>query len=112
LAELSADFLAQLSIAYEPIWAIGSTGHRATPEQVQEAHGVIRQRFGRMFGEKAAQALVIQYGGSVNAENAVSLLGQHGVDGALVGGASLNADHFLAIVRAGISKPQTEGESK
>jgi len=112
LAELSADFLARLSIAYEPIWAIGSTGHHATPKQVREAHAVIRQCFGRIFGEKAAQALVIQYGGSVNAENAVSLLGQSGVDGALVGGASLNADHFLAIVRAGICKPQTEGESK
>jgi triosephosphate isomerase len=63
-----------------------------------------------MFGEKAAQAVVIQYGGSVNPDNAVSLLGQPGVDGALVGGASLNADHFLAIVQAGICKPQTEEE--
>ena len=112
LAELSADFVARLSIAYEPIWAIGSTGHHATPKQVQEAHAVIRRCFGRMFGEKATQALVIQYGGSVNAENAVSLLGQPGVDGALVGGAGLNADHFLPIVRAGICKPQTERESK
>jgi triosephosphate isomerase len=112
LAELSADFLAQLSIAYEPIWAIGSTGNHAAPKQVQEAHAVIRQCFGRMFGEKAAQALVIQYGGSVNAENAVSLLGQPGVDGALVGGASLNADHFLPIVRAGICPPENEGVSK
>jgi triosephosphate isomerase len=112
LAGLAAESLPLLSLAYEPIWAIGSTGHHATPEQVQEAHAVIRQCFGRMFGEKAAQALVIQYGGSVNAENAVALLGQPGVDGALVGGASLNADHFLAIVRAGICKPQTERESK
>jgi triosephosphate isomerase len=112
LAELPADSLAQLTIAYEPIWAIGSTGHHATPQQVQEAHALVRQCFGRMFGEKSAQALVIQYGGSVKPENAVSLLGQPGVDGALVGGASLNAGQFLAIVQAGNCQPQTEGESK
>jgi triosephosphate isomerase len=57
LAELSADFVARLSIAYEPIWAIGSTGHHATPKQVQEAHAVIRRCFGRMFGEKRLRRL-------------------------------------------------------
>jgi triosephosphate isomerase len=64
-----------------------------------------------MFGEKSAQALAIQYGGSVKPDNAAALLSQPGVDGALIGGASLNADQFLAIVRAGSSASQTEGES-
>jgi triosephosphate isomerase len=108
LAGLTADTLARLSIAYEPIWAIGNAGHHATPQQVQEAHAVVRQCFGGMFGEKSAQALVVQYGGSVKPENAASLLGQPGVDGALIGGASLEADQFLAIVRAGVGSPQAE----
>jgi triosephosphate isomerase len=63
-----------------------------------------------MFGERAAQSLVIQYGGSVKPNNAVALLDRHGVDGALIGGASLNADQFLAIIRAGINEPKTRGE--
>jgi triosephosphate isomerase len=108
LAGLSADTLTRLSIAYEPVWAIGSLGHHATPQQAQEAHAVIRRRFGQLFGEKAARTLLLQYGGSVKPENAAALLSQDGVDGALIGGASLHADQFLAIVRAGI---QTEGES-
>ena len=111
LAGLSADTLTHLIIAYEPVWAIGSLGHHATPQQAQEAHDVIRRRFGQMFGEKSAQTLVIQYGGSVKPDNAAALLSQPGVDGALIGGASLNADQFLAIVRAGSSASQTEGES-
>jgi triosephosphate isomerase len=105
LAGLSADTLTHLSIAYEPVWAIGGQGHYATPQQAQEAHAVIRRRFGQMFGEKSAQTLAIQYGGSVKPDNAAALLSRPGVDGALIGGASLNADQFLAIVRAGISEP-------
>ena len=111
LAGLSADTLPRLSIAYEPVWAIGSTGHHATPRQAQEAHAVIRCRFGQLFGETSAQALIIQYGGSVKPENAAALFEQPGVDGGLIGGASLNADQFLAIVRAGIREPQIEGVS-
>ena len=111
LAGLAAESLPQLSIAYEPIWAIGNTGHHATPRQADEAHAIIRRRFGRMFEEKAAQSLVIQYGGSVKPENAASLLSRPGVDGALIGGASLNADQFLAIVHAGITETQTGGKS-
>jgi triosephosphate isomerase len=65
-----------------------------------------------MFGEKAAQSLPIQYGGSVKPNNAASFLSQQGVDGALLGGASLIADQFMAIVHAGISEPQTEEKSK
>jgi triosephosphate isomerase len=101
LAGLSADRLGRLVIAYEPVWAIG-TGRNATPEQAEDAHGYIRQRIGQMFGENVASALPIQYGGSVKPENAAALLSQPDVDGALVGGASLKADSFLAIVRAGI----------
>jgi fructose-bisphosphate aldolase class I len=111
LAGLSADTLPRLIIAYEPVWAIGSTGHHATPQQVQEAHAVIRRRFVQMFGEKSAQVLAIQYGGSVNPENAAALFSRPGVNGVLIGGDSLNADQFLAIVQAGISAPHTEGES-
>ncbi|RPI11754.1 MAG: triose-phosphate isomerase [Acidobacteriales bacterium] len=111
LVGLPADTLTRLSIAYKPVWAIGSLGHHATPQQAQQAHAVIRRRFGQMFGNKSAQALAIQYGGSVKPDNAAALLSRHGVDGALIGGASLNAEQFLAIVRAGISAPQTEGES-
>jgi triosephosphate isomerase len=103
LAQLSAELVNHLIIAYEPIWAIGSTGHDATPQQAQEGHAVIRRRFGQMFGEKSAQALAIQYGGSVKPDNAAGFLGRPGVDGALIGGASLQADQFLAIIRAGIS---------
>ena len=76
LAGLSADTLPRLTIAYEPVWAIGSPGHHATPQQAQEAHAVIRRRFGQMFEEKSAQTLVIQYGGSVKPENAAALLGR------------------------------------
>jgi triosephosphate isomerase len=111
LAGLSVDTLPRLSIAYEPVWAIGSLGHHATPRQVQEAHAVIRRRFGQMFGEQSAQALAIQYGGSVNPENAAALFSRPGVDGVLIGSDSLNADQFLAIVRVVINAPQTEGKS-
>ena len=107
LAALSADSLPRLSIAYEPVWAIGNTGHHATPEQAEEEHIVIRKRLAQMFG-KPAQSVVIQYGGSVKPENAAALLSQPNVDGALIGGASLNADQFLAIVQVAIKQTQIE----
>ena len=108
LAGLSAETLARLSIAYEPVWAIGSSGHHATPQQAQDAHAIIRGRFGRIFGEESARALAIQYGGSVKPDNAAELLARHGVDGALLGGASLHADQFLAIVQSGIGDLMTD----
>ena len=101
LAGVSAENLTRLSIAYEPLWAIGKLGHHATPEQAQDVHACIRQLFGQLSDEQSAHALTIQYGGSVEPENAAALLSRPGVDGALVGGASLHADQFLAIVRAG-----------
>ena len=72
----------------------------ATTSQAQEAHAFVRHRFGELFGSEAAAKLVIQYGGSVKPENAGELMAQPDIDGALVGGASLKADSFLAIVRA------------
>ena len=111
LAGLSAETATRLSIAYEPVWAIGGHGHHATPQQAQESHIVIRRRFGQMFGKPSVQTLAILYGGSVKPENASALLSRYGVDGALIGSASLHADQFLAIVWAGISAPQTKGES-
>jgi triosephosphate isomerase len=101
LANVSAAALTQVVLAYEPVWAIG-TGRNATPEQAQAAHRFVRARVAQMSGWEAAENMVIQYGGSVKPDNAAALLGQPDVDGALVGGASLKADHFLAIVKAGI----------
>jgi triosephosphate isomerase (TIM) len=103
LAGLKGDQMSSLVIAYEPVWAIG-TGRNATPEQAQEAHAFIRRRIARSFGEERANALPIQYGGSVKPDNAGSLMACPDVDGALVGGASLNGDQFLAIVRAAMPK--------
>jgi triosephosphate isomerase len=91
--------IGKMVVAYEPLWAIG-TGKNATPEQAQQAHAFIRHQIRKAFGEESAAGLPIQYGGSVKPENAAPLLSQPDVDGALVGGASLNAEQFLAIVRA------------
>jgi triosephosphate isomerase len=101
LAGLDTAALAKVILAYEPVWAIG-TGHNATPEQAQAAHAFLRRRVAERFGQPAAQALLIQYGGSVKPDNAATLLRQPDVDGGLIGGASLNADQFLAIVRAAL----------
>jgi triosephosphate isomerase len=98
LSGVAFNSLSRLSIAYEPVWAIG-TGQVATPQQAQAAHHYLRGRFGRLFSEAAAERLIIQYGGSAKPENVAELFGQPDVDGALVGGASLKADLFLAIVR-------------
>jgi triosephosphate isomerase len=101
LAGIAESQLPHITLAYEPVWAIG-TGKNATPEQAQDAHAFVRRRLGQIFSEKAAQQVPIQYGGSVKPDNAASLLHQPDVDGALVGGASLKADQFLAIMRAAL----------
>ena len=96
--------LRKLVIAYEPVWAIG-TGETATPEQAQEVHAHIRSHVADLLGPSFAEAVRIQYGGSVKPGNAAGLLGQKDIDGALVGGASLKADDFAAIVRAPAARP-------
>ncbi|MCZ7557405.1 MAG: triose-phosphate isomerase [Bacteroidia bacterium] len=99
LAGLAPDNVAKLILAYEPVWAIG-TGKTATPAQAQEVHALIRALVGLLHGSTAADALVIQYGGSVKADNAAELFAQADVDGGLVGGASLDASAFAAIIHA------------
>jgi triosephosphate isomerase len=99
LAELTEKELQETVIAYEPVWAIG-TGRNATPEQAQQAHVFIRHTLGKMFDETAAERVRIQYGGSVNPENAHALMDQPDIDGALVGGASLDPRSFAQIVKA------------
>jgi triosephosphate isomerase len=89
-------------VAYEPVWAIG-TGKTAGPEQAQEVHAFIREYVRDVYGEEASQRIRIQYGGSVKPENARALLEQPDIDGALVGGASLDAESFARIVRAATS---------
>ncbi len=101
LAGITAAQLARVVLAYEPVWAIG-TGRNATPDQAQQAHAFVRRQVAKMCGEEAARALPIQYGGSVKPDNAAVLLREPDVDGALVGGASLQAEQFLAIVRAAL----------
>jgi triosephosphate isomerase len=93
--------LARVTLAYEPVWAIG-TGRNATSEQAQEAHAFIRGFIRKHFGEEAAARLPIQYGGSMKPSNAAGLLHQPDVDGGLIGGASLDAGQFLDIVRAAL----------
>lgn len=100
LAGLSPEQMAGTVLAYEPVWAIG-TGLTATPEQAQSAHAFIRARLAEAFGQATADRVVVQYGGSVKPDNAGQLLACPDIDGALVGGASLKAADFLAIVAAG-----------
>jgi len=95
---ISGKKAAKLVIAYEPVWAIG-TGKTATPQLASEAHQVIRSEAGKALGEELAENLRILYGGSVKPENAKALMSEAEIDGALVGGASLDAKSFAAIVK-------------
>jgi triosephosphate isomerase len=101
LAGLSAEKMSAVTIAYEPVWAIG-TGRTATPQQAQEVHGFIRALLARMYDKALAQEIRIQYGGSVKGDNAKELMQQPDVDGLLVGGASLKADEFVRITQAAV----------
>lgn len=101
LAGVPAESMNQVVIAYEPVWAIG-TGRTATPDQAQEAHAHLRNWLTDRYNAEVAAATRILYGGSVKPANAAELLSQSDVDGALVGGASLEADSFLAIVNAAV----------
>ena len=99
LANLSAEQITKLVVAYEPVWAIG-TGVVATPQQAEEVHADLRRLLETRYTQAVAASVRILYGGSVNADNAASLLGQANIDGALVGGASLKAEGFLTIIAA------------
>ena len=97
LSGISEEELKSIIIAYEPVWAIG-TGKTASPEQAEEVHAFIRALIEKLYSKAAADAIIIQYGGSVKPDNAKELLGQADIDGALVGGACLKADSFMGIV--------------
>ena len=99
IAKCGVASLARAVVAYEPVWAIG-TGKTASPEQAQAVHAFIRGKV-RALDAGVADGLIIQYGGSMKPGNAAELLGQPDIDGGLIGGASLNAEEFLAICRAG-----------
>jgi triosephosphate isomerase len=100
LAGLSPEQMAGVVLAYEPVWAIG-TGRTASPAQAEEVHRLIRQWIERAFGAATAARVVVQYGGSAKPENVSELLACPNIDGALVGGASLKASDFLAIIKVG-----------
>jgi len=98
LSSVSTKEIAAVTIAYEPVWAIG-TGKTATPEDAEAVHRSIRQKIARSYSQGVADSMIIQYGGSVKPDNVTSLMGMEDIDGALVGGASLKADSFAAIAR-------------
>ncbi|MDA8374877.1 MAG: triose-phosphate isomerase [Actinomycetota bacterium] len=99
VSELPGDLVSSLVIAYEPIWAIG-TGRVATPDDAASGAQLIREELTSLYGEGVADSVRVQYGGSVTPTTAAELLGAEGVDGLLVGGASLDADAFARVIRA------------
>ena len=100
LKEVSPEEAERMVIAYEPVWAIG-TGVTATPEQAEEMHSFVRELLAKLFGEDLADSMRIQYGGSVKPQNIKELMREPDIDGALVGGASLDASSFARIVKYG-----------
>lgn len=96
---IDADDAKKVVIAYEPVWAIG-TGKTATADQADEVCGIIRETIKGLYGAEVADAIRIQYGGSMNAGNAAELLAKPNIDGGLIGGASLKPDDFAVIVAA------------
>ncbi len=99
LKDVSEADLSLITIAYEPVWAIG-TGKTATDRDADDVHAIIRQTLKKIYSAGSAEKMIIQYGGSVKAENASGLLSMENIDGALVGGASLKAEQFLAIIHS------------
>lgn len=97
LADITAEQMAEVTLAYEPVWAIG-TGEVATPEQAEEVHAAVREWLKDRFGADVAERTRIQYGGSVKGSNAQGLMAKPDIDGALVGGASLKVDAFMDII--------------
>lgn len=112
LAGITADQAARITIAYEPIWAIG-TGRAATPEDANNVHkNMIRPLLKKQFGEQRAGLMRIQYGGSIKPDNAAELFAMSDIDGGLVGGASLKADSFVEIIKAASLVTIVEEESE
>lgn len=101
LADVPGDHIERLTVAYEPVWAIG-TGKTATPEDAQAVHAKLRKLLGNLYGEDTAHRVRIIYGGSVKPSNAVELFRQPDIDGGLIGGASLKPADFVSIVRAAV----------
>ena len=95
---ITAEQAAKIVIAYEPVWAIG-TGEVATPEDAQEVCGAIRGKLNELYGAEVADAVRVLYGGSVKSSNVAAIMAKDDIDGALVGGASLQAEEFAAIAR-------------
>jgi triosephosphate isomerase len=102
LANVAEAELLGISVACEPVWAIGKAEYHATPQRAAEAHAMLRTRFAKMFGKPAAEAVTIQYGGSVVPADAAAVLSQPGVDGVFIGGASLKAQDSLSILSAAV----------
>jgi triosephosphate isomerase len=100
LAACQSDVISQVVLAYEPLWAIG-TGVTATPSQAQEVHSALRTLLTQVWGESAARTVRLQYGGSVRPENIAALMAEPDIDGALVGGASLEATSFAQLLLYG-----------
>jgi triosephosphate isomerase len=98
LAGVTAEEISRVTIAYEPVWAIG-TGKTATPQDAQAVHAYVRSVVAKLYGSQAAKQMVIQYGGSVKPDNAAQLMAEEDIDGALVGGAALKADSFVPIAK-------------
>jgi triosephosphate isomerase len=98
LEGVTAADLIHVVIAYEPVWAIG-TGKTATPEDAEAVHAFVRKVIAKLYGSEAAEKIIIQYGGSVKADNAAQLMAKENIDGALVGGASLKAETFVPIAK-------------
>jgi triosephosphate isomerase len=98
LKGLGAEELRNMTVAYEPVWAIG-TGKTATPEQAEEVHRFIREKVKKLYSQEVSEEIRMQYGGSVTPDNITGLMNQPNIDGALVGGASLKAESFSKIVR-------------
>ena len=97
LTGLTADEMIKTTIAYEPVWAIG-TGKTATPEQAQDVHALIRKLLTELYGTETAEQIKVQYGGSVKASNSAELMSKQDIDGALVGGASLKPEDFASLI--------------
>jgi triosephosphate isomerase len=108
LTNVPPESVAQLMIAYEPVWAIGNALHHESPQKAQEISLLIRKKLSDICGETWAQKLPVLYGGSVVPQNAAAYLGQPGIDGVLIGGACLKSDEFLAILHGAIVEAESE----